>query len=410
MILFKPQKMHLLNNIKSKPFNYTFGTILFFIMSIQYVPIEGMTVSPVKVSMMMLSLLVFFNKVPFLSKAFWYCIIYWIVCFSVALMHHYFRFSTLAYLALFLTTYIVFYNIVNLGTFELKQFKQLLRILILSYFTILCIQQIFVCIGLNSLSFINLHTNSIINKLPALACEPSHTARIITAAMLGYIRCLELEQKCKINIKFLFNPENRIVTIGFLWLILTMGSGTGLIATGILCLYFLNLRNVFIILPSISILLFILNYFENAQLERVLNILTVLLNEGNNTDILLTDSSASTRIVPLLNTLKINLNDITSWIGEGTMSEYVKNSWADMTQKTPVIEQYGLLGLFASLILFYKCAVRNFFSIETLYFIFIALLTLANGYVTWSMMYIFTAIRYFQAKKENGCLDNHSKL
>lgn len=391
--------MFLLNRIKDRPFNYTFGITLFFIMSIQYVLIEGMTVSPVKVFMMILSLFVFFNNVPFISSAFWNGLIYWIVCFSVALIHPFFRFSTLAYLALFLIAYIVFYNIVHLGTFELKQFKQLLRILILSYFTILCIQQIFVCIGLNSLSLINLHTASSLNKLPALACEPSHTARIITAAMLGYIRCLELEQGHKIDIKILFNPENRIVTIGFLWLILTMGSGTGLIATGILCLYFINIKNIFIILPSISILLFVLYYFDNTQLWRVVNIIKVLLNNGNNTDILLTDSSASTRIVPLINTLRINFNDITSWIGEGTRPEYVENSWTDMTQKTPVVEQYGLIGLFASLFLFYKCAVRKLFSIETIYFIFIALLTLANGYTTWSMMYIFTAIRFFQTQK-----------
>lgn len=368
-------------------------------MSIQYVLIEGMTVSPIKVSIMILSLLVFINKVPFLSTAFWYSLIYWIVCFSVALIHPFFRFSTLAYFALFLIAYIVFYNIVYLGTFELKQFKYLLRTLILSYFIILCIQQIFVCIGLNNISLINLHTVSSLNKLPALACEPSHTARIITAAMLGYIRCLELEQGYKINIKVLFNAENRIVTIGFLWQILTMGSGTGLIATGILCLYFLNLRNVFIILPSISILLFILYYFDSTQLERVTKILRVLLNNGSNTDILLIDSSASTRIVPLINTFRINLNDITSWIGEGTRPEYVKNSWTDMTQKTPIVEQYGLLGLFASLFLFYKCAVRKIFSIETIYFIFIALLTIANGYTTWSMMYIFTAIRFFYIQK-----------
>lgn len=82
--------MFLLNRIKDKPFNYTFGITLFFIMSIQYVLIEGMTVSPVKVFMMILSLFVFFNNVPFISSAFWNGLIYWIVCFSVALIHPFF--------------------------------------------------------------------------------------------------------------------------------------------------------------------------------------------------------------------------------------------------------------------------------------------------------------------------------
>ena len=116
-----------------------------------------------------------------------------------------------------------------------------------------------------------------------------------------------------------------------------------------------------------------------------------------------TDSSASTRIVPLLNTLKIDLDKKESWIGEGN-KEYKKNSWADLTMKTPVIEQYGLIGLLASLFLLYLCAIHRFFSLETIYFVLIALLTIANGYVTWSMMYVFTLVKYFQEQKEKGQL------
>ncbi len=50
-------------------------------------------------------------------------------------------------------------------------------------------------VGLRNVPFLNLAGASYYawNRLPALSCEPSHTARIISAAMLGYIQCLEIE-------------------------------------------------------------------------------------------------------------------------------------------------------------------------------------------------------------------------
>lgn len=390
--------MEILQRVRSVPFNRKWLTIMFVAMSVQLVAIEGMQISFVKVGLLAASLLVFF-RVPYVSKVVWACAIYWFACFCTAILHDEVRFSTLGYLGLFLIGYITFYNLVYVGTISFIQFKKLLRFLLLSYALMLCVQQLFVLVGIHTFLIFNLH-GATLNKLPSLACEPSHTARIITAVMLGYIRCLEIERGEKISLSVLFEKENRLLTVAFLWLILTMGSGTGMIATAILLLYFVRLRTAFYVLPIFFVLFFWLQYSGNKQFERALAAIEATLT-GDGQKIQRTDSSAATRIVPLLNSLKVDILKKESWIGEGN-KKYEKNSWADLTMKTPVLEQYGLIGLLASLLLLYVCAIHRFFSLETLYFVFIALLTIANGYVTWSMIYVFTLVKYFQNQKETG--------
>lgn len=54
--------------------------------------------------------------------------------------------------------------------------------------------------------------------------------------------------------------------------------------------------------------------------------------------------------------------------------------------------------------------IRKIFSIETLLWLGLGMATLANVPINWGAMMMFTAVRYFQIQKENGCLNNHSEL
>lgn len=133
---------------------------------------------------------------------------------------------------------------------------------------------------------------------------------------------------------------------------------------------------------------------------------------GDTKAIFETDVSASVRIVPLVNTLtNLDLTKKESWLGNGTILNKEKDKWRwrDLTRKISIVEQYGIIGLCTSLLLIYTCAIRRFFSIETLYYIILLLCSLGNEYFTWSMIYIFTAIRYFQSKSIlNECI-NHNR-
>lgn len=406
--------LYILQQIKSVPFNRKYATILYVVMSTQLVALEGLAVSPIKVGLMAIAPVLFFLRVPYVSKAVWTVAAYWLLCYFTASFHGEMRFSTLGYMALFLMAYIVFYNLLYAGTFTLEQFKKLLTFILLAYGVTLLLQQACVIVGLRNVPFLNLVGAEYYawNRLPTLSCEPSHTARIISAAMLGYIQCLEIEKGEKISLIHLFEKDNRWVTLAYLWLTLTMGSGTGWIGFGILCLYFVRLRNFFYVIPIFLCLFFILQHAENKQLKRATVAIETTLT-GNTSLIFKADGSASVRIIPLVNTLtKTDLTQKESWVGKGTYAadRAEKNDWKNLDRKLGMVEQYGLLGLIGSLVLLYACAIRRFFSLENLYFIVLLLCSLGNEYFTWSMVMVFTAIRYFKKQLENGCFNYHSEL
>lgn len=107
------------------------------------------------------------------------------------------------------------------------------------------LQQIAILVGLRSFWFINLDNQFFldIDKLPSLTLEPSHTARILTVAMLCYLRCIEIDNGgIRPTLFALFDKEHRLVIILFLWAMLTMGSGTAFVGLAILSLYFCSAR------------------------------------------------------------------------------------------------------------------------------------------------------------------------
>lgn len=402
-------------HIKNLTSNQRITLLLLIVMSTQFVAIEGFVTSPVKVSIMIFCFFFFFWKVPFISKAVWCSIFYWAICLFIALFHRYFRFSTIAYLGMFLMAYIVYYHLIYLDTFSLRQFKKILSYIIYTFCIVLILQQISILIGFRNLSIINLvdfAENAYYkwNRLPILTCEPSHSAKIITTIMFGYIRCLEVGKGSKILLTDLFNKENKWVSLCFLWMILMMGSGTGWIGFGILCLYFIHWRKILYTIPILIGIFFTLQSSGNEQFERVIKTINATMT-GNIKTINQEDGSAGTRVIPILNTLTIDLTNTNSWIGNGTISKQEsEKSWQNLNRKIPIVEQYGLIGLTFSLILIYTCAIRRIWSIETILFMVLSLATLGNEYHIWSQMYIFTAIRYFQTNNEHGCLYNHSKL
>ena len=393
--------MRFLSKIQSTPFNRLFATLLIVVMSVQMVFIESLGVSPVKVSLMAFSAFVFLFCACYFSKAVLWAVVYWGFCCFTASFHEYMRFSTLGYMGLFLVAYVTLYNLIHSGIFTLEQFKKLLQWLLYSYCIVLLIQQVCVLVGIRNLPIINLFDYYKLGKLPSLSCEPSHTARVIVAAMLGYVRCLELQKGRKITLKMMFDQSNRKVVLAYLWLTFTMGSGTGFIGLGILCFYFIRRKTMAYVVPAMIILLIALQYFGNKQFERALRA-TEATFTGNTEAVYEADVSGAVRIVPVINTLTgTNIFELESWVGNGTMSDEVDESyWRHITHKISIVEQYGLLGFIASLILLFSCAIRRIWSLETLCFMILLMCTLSNEYFSWSMIYIFTGVRYFQEQKD----------
>ena len=389
------------------------ASLFVVVMCIQFVPLEGYGISPVKVALMGLSVLIFFLKVPYFSKALIWGLLYWSVCYFGASFQDYMRFSAIGYLGMFVISYAVYYNLVHTGAFSLAYFIRLLRGLIVAYGVVLVLQQIAMLVGIRSFGIINLINQPFLSltKLPSLSIEPSHSARLLTVMMLGYLRCLELQNGgIRVTVKALFEPEHRWVTILFLWAMLTMGSGTAFIGLGLLCLYFIRWQTAFYIIPVLAVILFAGQALEIKQLDRALRVAKATMTLDVN-KIEEADGSAGVRIYPIINTLKMDLTDKETWFGKGTSTaEEKKTWWMKRDTKLGIIEQYGLIAFIVSLMLAYSCMIRSFFCLETLVFLILFGMSLTNIYYVWGAMMVFTAVRYFQQKSEKGILVINDEL
>lgn len=108
--------MNFITRIQSVPFNQKFAIILLVVMSTQLVVIEGLTVSPLKVTVMVVSCFIFLFRVPYFSKAVWGSVVYWGVCFLTALLNGEVRFSVRE-----ISVHISYFGIVCLITIIIAQ-------------------------------------------------------------------------------------------------------------------------------------------------------------------------------------------------------------------------------------------------------------------------------------------------
>ncbi len=385
--------------------NTNIATFILVVMMTQFDFFEGSEVSLFKVGIMLLTPLVFFIKVPFLSKGFFWGILYISSISIVAFLHSYIRFSTIGFLAMYIFTSIVFYNLVYANAFTLEYFIKLLKYIIFAYTICLICQQMFILIGIKFMPLINLNHQHFlsIDKLPSLSVEPSHTARILTAVMFGYLKCSEYKQGTSIKIRQLFSTDHKWVTIAFFWTMLTMGSGTAFVGIGILSLYFINWKNAIYIVPLFLTLFTILIQVENKQLNRVVN-LAEAITTNNIQSIKSSEGSGASRIVPIINTFTtLDLSNKKTWIGIGTTTiEHNTTGWRRNDTIISSIEQYGLLTYLLSLVLIFQCFIRKILSIETLFFILLLGCSLISIYYVWGILMLFTTIKYFEQNQKSN--------
>ena len=378
-----------------------FATLLMVMLCVQIVPIEGETVSNLKVALMALTPIIFIFKTPVISKPLFWGGALWLTCYFCASFQSYMRFSTIGYFGMFIMTFIVFYNLVYLGAFSFSYFKRLLRALIYVFAVVLILQQICMLIGVKTFWLLNLDNQGFlaIDKLHSLTIEPSHSARVLAVVMLSYLRCLQIENDGKrVSLKVLFNKENRVVTILFLYAMLTMGSGTAFVALGILCLYFITRRNLWYVVPLLIVFVVVSSYFEIKQLTRAVDSVQATMT-GDKKQVLEADGSAAARIIPIINTFKeTDLSNSETWFGKGTSRKQTVEEFNKSLKNSrlPIVEQYGLIAALLSLILVYTCMIKKILSIETLMFAMLFSFTLSNVYYVWGCMMIFSSVRYFQ--------------
>jgi hypothetical protein len=387
----------------------TLAVFYMLLLCMQFVPIEGDSISIVKVVCMALSPIAWLLKGGGINESFFWGVAYWLSCFICSLFQYGFRFATLIYLGLFIFTYILFLFLLQKESLNLNDFTNLLRVIIISYCVILVSQQVCLLFGIRNFPLINLCSQGFLDiaKLPSLSLEPSHTAIIISVSMLAYLRCVSMDVGYDISIKELFRGTHRIVSLSYLWMIFTMGSGTGFVGLAIISLFFIQRKTIIWTLPLIVGLFFLGRSLEIKQVNRVVNLLEIGIETKNIQKMKDVEGSGAYRIIPLINTvIKMDYAKSDTWFGTGIQTrEHVFDGWKRTTDKLIIIEQYGLLSFLFSIMLVYRCGIKKILSIETLLFLVLFNFSLVNIYFVWGCFMIMSAVCFFQRKIERGMMN-----
>lgn len=391
-----------MKNIRSYITLRNIAAFILILFCIQYIPIESRGgVSYVKLAVSMFCPFIFILYSPKINRATILLSLYYVLVVFTAIFHpDTLRWSTLLYLLTFLVTYLAFYNlIVEEHVFSADYFIKLLKGLILAYFITLLIQQAFIIIGIKYFPLINLA--QVLNRgigANSLSYEPSTAAMVLAFSFLSLLRMLELRYGRKLSIKEIF-VEAKWSTIGFLWSMLTMGSGTAFIALGILLLYFIKRRYALTGIPLLIIFYVCIQYIDFEPLNRAVVSFESFLTLDN-TSISRADGSAAARIVPLANFLtKLDLTTVDGWFGHGVDYSLSKGLFSDQIMIGGIAD-YGFLSFVILQILVYTCMIKKIFSLETLMWVGISLATLQNEPFRWGVMMLFTVVRFFQTQDQ----------
>lgn len=385
-----------------------FAAFLLILFCIQYIPIESREgVSYVKVGASALSLFALLMYSFKVTKTMMLFIIYYVLVFTAAVMHpENLRWSSVLYLVSFLIMYVAYYNLISIEkVFSADFFIKLLKGLLTAYFITIVIQQIFLIVGIKTFPLINLV--QVLDRgigANSLSYEPSTAARIMGVVFLALLRMFELKYNRVLSLQEMFN-EAKWPVIGFIWSMLTMGSGTAFVFLGILMLYFFKKEYIMSLLPILLILSAFVSQIDFIPLTRALNGVESFLSMDTNLAIE-TDKSAAVRIAPLINTFtKLDLFDFSTWFGHGVDAGVGWNV-AERIQNRVVgsIYEYGLLSFIVMQIIVYSCVIKSFFSLESLIWIFLFGMSFANIPYTWGAMMLFTTVRYFQVQNQKGTL------
>ena len=376
-----------------------FATILIIFYGIYYMPIDSFaTNAPIKMTLMVLSIFVLFIYSFKASKAMIIGIIYLIYQYIVASFHpESFRWSTYLYSVLLVLTYISFYNLVFIErVFKIEHFIRICKWFITLYFIVCIIQQVLTLAGIGYFPLLNMMQN--LDRglgCQSLSMEPSTFGRFMLVFYYAYVKCCEYKRdEGPFTLRELFSGEHKWITIMFLWMMLTMGSGTAFVCLILFSLYFVRWHNWYYIIPTLIICYAVLQALDIEQVDRATNTIEATATLDKDA-VMETDGSASVRIAPLLNSITADFSKKETWFGYG-----IDSGVADIFSRT-VFHDYGFIFYIISLLLCFSCA-YNFWSQGTIFmFLGVGGGAGSNIQYAWALMMIMTCVKYFYKNRYN---------
>lgn len=381
--------------------------VFFFIalMSIQILAIEGMDVSVIKAVCMAVTPLVLlsYGKGILVTKAIFWGFVYFasiVICSLLAFDA--IQWQRIIFRGLYICMFISVVQIFEANFIPIKTTKKFIKYLLIAYFVILILQQLFMLVGIINFPIINLIRESApenILKVNSLAIEASHAVRIVTVLFYVYIRLCELSDSSSLSIKQ-FLQDNKYISIGYFYFIISIGSATGLVGLSVVLLYFFK-RNLNTSLLVIAVVLILISQFMGEEVDRINNIVESFSADDIGAQMRKTESSGAVRINGFVNTFKyLDLSTKEAWIGQG--SSTLRSIEMIYSRKTMIgdITNYGIITYILSLMFVFRASICRFFSIETLFFITLFGAGVGSVYYIWSALMLFYIINYYERKND----------
>lgn len=376
-----------------------FATILIIFYGIYYMPVDSFGMNaPIKMTLMVSSIAVMFFYSFKASKAVLIGVIYLIYQYIVASFHpESFRWSTYIYTILLVLTYVSFYNLVFIErVFKIDHFINICKWFMMLYFVVCIVQQVLTLAGIGYFPLFNMMTN--LGRgigCQSLSMEPSTFGRFMLVFYYAYIKCQEYKRdEGPFTLRELFEGEHKWVTIRFLWMMLTMGSGTAFVCLILLSLYFVRWHNWYYMIPTLIICYSLIQASGIEALDRATSTIEATATLDKET-VQETDGSASVRIAPLLNSLTADFSKKETWFGYGV------DSGLSTGLNRTIFHDYGFIYYIITLLLCFSCA-YNFWSLGTIFmFAGVGGGAGSNIQYAWALMMVMTCVKYFYKNRYN---------
>ena len=375
-----------------------FTTIFLILYCTYYLPIDGFGgFGPNKFILVVIIILVMLLYSFKMSKAVIIGTIYLLFQYSVASFHpESFRWSTLLFSAMMVYSYAAFYNFIFIEkVFTIDHFIRLCKWIMMAYFIVCIVQQVLIIIGINNVLIINLYPLDRGLGCNSLCREPSTFGRFMLVFYYAYVKCQEYKRdEGPFTLSELFSGEHKWVTIRFLWMMLTMGSGTAFVCLILFALYFVRKDNWYYIIPILIVSYALLQDLGIEALDRATNTIEATATLDKET-VQETDRSASARITPMLNTINADYSKSETWLGYG-----IDSGIKDKNNRT-LFHDYGFIFYIVTLFLSFTCA-YNFWSLGCV-FMFAGVGGGAGNNIQylWALMMVMTCVRYFYENRYN---------
>lgn len=366
-------------------------------------PIDSFgTNAPIKTALMASSVIVLLFYTFKTSKALILGVVYLIFQFVIMNFHpEGVTWNSYIFSALIVLTYVCFYNLVYIEkVFTIEHFIRICKWFMMLYFIWCIMQQMLTIAGIGYFPLFNMMKN--LDRgigCQSLSMEPSTFGRFMLVFYYAYVKCQEYKRdEGPFTLSELFSGEHKWVTIRFLWMMLTMGSGTAFVCLILFTLYFVRKYNWYYIIPILIVCYILIQNSGIEALDRATNTIEATATLDKET-IQATDGSASARISPIINSLNADFSKKETWFGYGIRYGEINNTFSRQT--LTLFDNYGFLFYIYTIIFTFSCGYK-FWSLGCI-FMFAGVGGSMNSNIqyAWELAMVMTCIRYFYENRYN---------